>query len=354
MRPSPRKLAILIFVTLTLLNSACGSSAETPQTTAAPQTSSEPELILFFSERDGTQRLYTMTPDGQNVQLLDIPGLPANALIDLPVWYPTVNKYLTTVTTSIDSEIYIFDRDGSNLTNLSNSPGFFDSTATISPDGQYITFVTVEYDLDVMLMKIDGSGRTNLSVHAARDAHPVWAPDSMHIFFSSNRGGTPNIYTITRDGAEVSNVSQGSGQDGDFSISPDGKRVVFDSDRAGGLDIFVVDTNGENLANLTNNPSRDAEPLWSPDGAKIAFRSDRDSTWNIYIMNVDGSDVTQLTYGGEGNKLGMSWSPDGKYLLYTLNLDDRSDIYRIDIKSGQAVNLTDSPARDYGAIWIKY
>lgn len=329
---------------------ASKSSLPTPPSLAGAE-----EVIIFMSNRDGGERLYTMAPDGTNVQMVHLGGMPQNALIDRPVWSHALNKFLLSATVGSDSDIYLVNRDGSDLVNLTNTPLQVEAHPAPSPDGGYIAFVAVESDLDIFVMRSDGSGRLNLTYHPAREVSPQWSPDSMQILFSSNRGGTPNIFIVNRDGSGLTNLSKGPGQDSSFSWSPDSHQILFESDRDGNMEIYVMDADGQNVANLTNHPSQDVEPLWSPDGRMIAFLSDRNGGRDICVMQANGTSVVNLTNSPEVEELGVSWAPNSQHLVYVARgVSDKLDVFVVGADGSPPINLTNHPADDYAPLWVRF
>src|SRR5215204_2291651 len=71
-------------------------------------------------------------------------------------------------------------------------------------------------------------------------------------------------------------------------------KIAFQSDRGGSYDIYTMTRNGTEIDNLTTNPADNEDPAFSPDGKKIAFTSDRDGDNDIYKMNANGTRVVQL------------------------------------------------------------
>jgi serine/threonine protein kinase len=111
-------------------------------------------------------------------------------------------------------------------------------------------------------------------------------------------------------------------------------------------------------ATVTETPTQTPIPIGG--GGRIAFVSDREDgrTLQVWVMNPDGSDPVQITFG-PGNKSEPAWSPDGQRLLYVapggtdeFGNDLGLDIFVINIdRSGQPVNLTQSPGDDTSPAW---
>jgi len=128
---------------------------------------------------------------------------------------------------------------------------------------------------------------------SGRQSNPIfyqdlsWSPDGSRISFSSNEGGTFNVYVMRADGSHPTRLTN-TGASVWTSWSPDSKRIAFSSTRNGNTDIYVMSADGSNAIPLTHNSGKNSAPSWSPDGKRIAFKSDRDGHRQIYSMNVDG------------------------------------------------------------------
>src|SRR4051812_15339516 len=174
-------------------------------------------------------------------------------------------------------------------------------------------------DHEIFSVAPTGGLTTNLTQNGALDKDPAWSPDGTKIAFSSNRGGSFDIWVMNADGGAPVRVT--TGPEADAAIdrepawSPDGTKLAFSSNRDGDDEIYVMNADGSGAQQLTFNDltlssvsgltlayGHDREPSWSPDGNKIAFASDRitDRRYDVYVMNADGSGQTNLTPSSNG------------------------------------------------------
>jgi Tol biopolymer transport system component len=72
-------------------------------------------------------------------------------------------------------------------------------------------------------------------------------------------------------------------------------KIAFQSERGGSYEIYTMTRNGTKIDKLTTNPAPDEDPAFSPNGKTIAFESDRDGNSDIYKMTVKGRRLVRLT-----------------------------------------------------------
>lgn len=128
------------------------------------------------------------------------------------------------------------------------------------------------------------------------------------------------------------------------------ERLSFTSNRGGTFDIYVMDIDGKNLRNVTNHPSDHFGPwatisesayTWSPDGRFLAYVSKRDGDWKIYAMDTRTQEHWRLTNRRE-SEWAPAWSPDGKWIVFVSHDNERDyQIHKTDINGAHLVQLTD-------------
>ena len=237
-----------------------------------------------------------------------------------------------------------------------------------SPNGHRIAYwVTNEGGVrDILTLPAEGGEAVPITSDVFVDWNPVWAPDGKHLYFSSDRGGSMNLWRVavdeesgallgepspvttgasasrshlssSNDGSQIAYVESvetsnlhkvafdpttGTIESGPVPItrgsqiiwisdpSPDEKWLAFAS---GGKqeDIFLIRPDGTGLRQLTDDVHKDRQPRWSPNGQRIAFYSDRSGNYEIWAINPDGSELHQLTDDPSAAFLYAIWSPDG-------------------------------------------
>jgi len=311
-RKSANLLKVSLVTTAAMLAICLLALVETTNTAEA--TSLPENGKIAFTNYD---EIYTVEPDGSNPR----PLIKDAELVDRPVWSPDGTKIVFThqQESSQSHLISVMNADGSDLralyTKVSQFPG-----PTWSPDGTKLAFskVTVTDHVaqnDIVLMDLDGSNLINVTkTPGTVEANPDFSPDGSQMCLYRGAGGL-------EEGIFVTNVDSSNhirlidSRAVECAWSPDGKRIAtqhygssipdeFDFE----FEVYVMNADGSGKTNLTSNRARDENLDWSPDGTKITFASDRDGDYDIYTMDADGSDVAQVT-NLAGDDLFPDWQP---------------------------------------------
>jgi Tol biopolymer transport system component len=237
------------------------------------------------------------------------------------------------------NQVFIMNGDGSGIRQLTDFP-LGAETPVFSPDGQHIVFAAYvgEDNNDVFVMRADGSDQVQLTDSPGYDGHPHWRADGQRIAFNSDRTSPDpsadwsdrwhEIFSMGPDGSDVQQHTRFESVCTYGSLSPDGQKVLYRKVIDGAAfnwsltpsernsEIFIANLDGTGEVNLAPNAAFDGWPVFSPDGARVAFASNRAGpalTGQVWIVNVDGSDLRQVSHG-PWSHVQPAWSSDGKSL----------------------------------------
>jgi Tol biopolymer transport system component/tRNA A-37 threonylcarbamoyl transferase component Bud32 len=352
---------------------------DSPGNNTQPAFSPDGERIAFRSEREGGG-IFVMGATGES----------ARRLTDFaynPAWSPDGKEIVCA------SETVVRPADRRTMSKLSVTDVATGASRVIfqedavqphwSPHGHRIGYwaVSVPGQRDIWTMSANGGVPVAVTNDAAGNWNPVWSPDGNYIYFSSDRGGSMNLWRVpieeksgkalgppepittpstdaahisfSRDGRRLAYVqrtytanlhkvgfdpatekvvgqpiaiTQGSREVIQPSPSPDGQWLAFAS-RGKQEDIFIIRTDGTGLRQLTDDSYLDRYPCWSPDGKKIAFYSSRSGKLEVWTVNPDGSGLQQLTYENRGRVWFPVWSPDGARLAYYVRYQEAREVH---------------------------
>jgi dipeptidyl aminopeptidase/acylaminoacyl peptidase len=114
-----------------------------------------------------------------------------------------------------------------------------------------------------------------------------------------------------------------------LAISPDGMAVAYSSDAGGTFDLWTIPTAGgrpRRLTHLTNQAV--AQIAWTPDGKSLVFTADRegDEQYRIYTIAASGEDLAEISHGPDCQRV-LAEAPfdaAGRYLVYAANDRDKT------------------------------
>ncbi|MCL4207257.1 MAG: PD40 domain-containing protein, partial [Pirellulaceae bacterium] len=253
-----------------------------------------------------------------------------------------------------NSDIFVMDSDGSNLTRVTY--GIFGADAvTWSPDGAWLAFRAVSGGNYSDLFIVDASGiGTPVNITNTPDYDelaPDWSPNGSLLVYGRNpvSGGSEDIFTVQPDGFGLTQLTSGPEREFDPAWSPDGSKIAFTSFDPNTYSTVIQVMNADGTGPFVPIASG-FQAVWSPDGTKIAYTGfSADPLAEIFVTNADGSGLgVQLTsnsfHDGE-----PTWSSDGTSIVFSSDRAGDPDLYVMPADgSGPATPLTSGPAHDRG------
>lgn len=274
---------------------------------------------------DPTIRSFANPTDPNSARIAD-----PSAQVSLPIFY------------CIDGRKGNVTATGTGTTDPANVDSFITSAQKVV--WRYTPSTGVRFgNHEIFSVPVNGVGGFNVTNNSAEDVSS--SATHRRIYFSSNRSGAWQIYSMNPDGSSVRRITNNASNDTEPRVSQDGQRIVFVSDRDGNPEIYAMDYDGANVVRLTNNAGDDTHPVWSPNRARIAFVSNRSGNNEIYAMNANGSGLAKLTADGVNDRQ-PTWSPDNTRIAYVSNKDGNDEIYTMSPTGTGVTRLTNNTSNE--------
>ncbi len=209
-------------------------------------------------------------------------------------------------------DIFAAHRDGSNVRQLTASPGY-DAEGAFSPDGKKIVFCSLRdafptnklsaadlkrletdpsYFGEIYIMDADGSDQRRLTQEPGYDGGPFFTPDGERIVwrhFDTN-GVIADVFTMRLDGSDRRRITDFKCMSWAPYFHPSGRYLIFTANKLGfaNFELFIVDPAGAHEpVRVTFTDGFDGLPVFSPDGKKLAWTSARSSHAKSQIFFAD-------------------------------------------------------------------
>lgn len=218
----------------------------------------------------------------------------------------------------------------------------------VSPDGKQLAFELLG---DLYLLPIKGGIAEQLTRGLAWDMQPRFAPDGRSLVFTSDRGGSDNLWQLELKSGVIKPLSSEQQLANSPAWSPDGLAIAAHTPHNGGEIWLYHRDGGLGTALLAPRPGgrNYGEPAFSGDGRYLYYSLDI----SPYSLDGDGRDPNRAgglyaierldRASGEqeqvvrrsGGAVRPTPSPDGRYLAFVGRDGSRSALYLLDLVNGR-------------------
>ena len=158
----------------------------------------------------------------------------------------------------------------------------------------------------IFTVNADGSGVQRLSATATGiNTEPAFAPDGS-IYFTSDRGGSPQIYRSDA-GGDAQRVTFEGSYNVTPRISPDGKTMAFITRRDGAFRLAAMDLASRQVQVLTDS-NKDESPSFAPNGRMILIATELGGRGVLSAVSTDGRIKQKLSIPA-GDVREPAWGP---------------------------------------------
>jgi hypothetical protein len=236
-------------------------------------------------------------------------------------------------------DIFRANADGSNIRQLTNSPGY-DAEGTVCKKDGSIVFTSVrDGDIELYRMNADGTDVRRLTHTPGYDGGAFFNDDCTKLVWRASRpkGAALDefrallakhlvrptkleLYVGNADGSDATQVTYLNAASFAPFFYPGSQRIIFSSNHGDPqgreFDLWAINTNGTGLERITTAAGFDGFPIFSPDGKQLAFSSNRATPAGQHDTNVflatwssDGTSVTEET-GADRIQRDIAWLAD--------------------------------------------
>jgi TolB protein len=277
--------------------------------------------IAFSSDRDGGRMAARLTPNAsaaKEIYLADYDGanqfrMTVNRSLNIgPAWSPAGGFLAYTSYQSGFPDIYVV-----NLGQVGQPPArpargtseIHNQMAAWSPDGTKLAFMSTRAGpgrSDIWIVNRDGSGLQNLTNNKSLNWAPAWSPSGTQIVFGSDRAGSKQLYIINVNGTGLDRLEIPS-SDMDRPTWSREDFIAFTMATGAGYDIALYDLRTRQTRVLTDGLGQNESPAVAPNGRHIAFMTTRWGRQEIATVSAAGRDIRRVTQSG--NNTYPNWQP---------------------------------------------
>ncbi len=201
----------------------------------------------------------------------------------------------------------------------------------LSPDGRHVVYALARASEEdekkysnLWIVPTGGGEAWQLTVGDQIDAKPRWSPDGSQIAFLSNRADEKQvqIYVIPFRGGEARRLTDFKGSLETFEWAPDSARLVCQHRKK---DPEAIEREADEKKKRLGIVYRHIDRLHYSLDAVGYFPKER---WHLWIVDVKRGEARQLTDGPIYDETAPTWSPDGKEIAYLSNYAPEPDLER--------------------------
>jgi Tol biopolymer transport system component len=253
---------------------------------------------LAFSPDGNYIAVFAKREKGRSLLLLDVLNGGIYKIFDIdpieqqlsPAWSPDGKTIAFSGFKGGHFDIFLLDVESGTFRNFTND-SVYDGAPTFSPDGKSIVLASVVGEGYAKLFRIpvDQPGqRYPLTTGKSNDGDPVYSPDGKRVYFTSDRDGRENIFSLDLGSGEVrqyTNVVTGAYMPTVLREREGKERLVFTGYWKGSMNLYVTDVD---------------QPIGQPEATQIATEPSQDEKLLAYEPDIQVTldDANKEKYGG--------------------------------------------------------
>ncbi|MFN7919518.1 MAG: hypothetical protein U0Q16_05440 [Bryobacteraceae bacterium] len=210
------------------------------------------------------------------------------------------------------------------------------------------------------IWSMDWDGGNKKQVARIDGTFAAVSPDGSRLAFMSFSKGAPSIVMMSLESGRIlPYYNQRASMNSNPEFTRDGKLIFSStahvtSSASGFANLYTSNLDGSGIRRMAAVPAIEVEPKVNPkNGSEIVFVSGRSGPQQVYKMSIEGSDVVRLT-PGDGQASNPAWHPDGQHIAFswTKGYDPGNfNIFLMDVVTRTYVQLTHGQGRNENPSW---
>jgi Tol biopolymer transport system component len=234
------------------------------------------QIALFVKKERGRSLLLLNPISGKIDRMIDMPLEQQLS----PAYSPDGRRVAFTAIQGNQSDIFVYDLDSGNITNLT-SDSFYDSSPVFSPDGRSLIYSSVgeEYAKLYRLSLANPKERYQLTTGDWNDIDAWFSPDGKRIFFASDKQTGRNVETASKILEDAEDAARTTGDTPKADVTNFAAFNIYSLDLATGDMLQFTDVIGGCFAPVVFTGANNKE--------RMVFASYYKGKWRLYSTTTD-------------------------------------------------------------------
>ncbi|MDO6445079.1 S9 family peptidase [Colwellia sp. 1_MG-2023] len=235
------------------------------------------------------------------------------------------------------------------------------SDPQISPDGSQVVYIRNSHDImtdgkntNLWLIDVKSQQQIPLFSDDKKYSQPRWSADGKKIAFISNITGSYQIHVHYLEENKTALVSQLQSRVSNLTWSPNGKWLAFTQKVQEAPTVIAKMPKKPKGAKWNKPVIVIDKAYYQADGSGLI----KPGFQQIFVLPSEGGTPRQLTHDSFHHRGTLAWSKDNNSIVFSANrLKDweykrlEGNLYQVDVASGELVELTSSPGKEYNPVF---